>query len=90
MRFLILLSVVATVVAVWALQNGQPTTVTFLFWKFDAPLALIILAVATAGLAIGALIGWAHALQRWRRRPPDESGPQSETGDHDRPTAMHR
>ena len=64
MRLLILLSAVAMVVAVGALQNGQAVTVSFLFWHFESPLALIILAAAAGGVAIGILVGWAGALRR--------------------------
>jgi len=69
MLLLILLSAVAMVVAVGALQNGQAVTVSFLFWHFESPLALIILAAAAGGVAIAILVGWARALRRWRHRP---------------------
>ena len=69
MLFLILLLAAAMVVTVGALQNGQAVTVSFLFWQFESPLALIILAAAAGGVAIATLVGWAHALRRWRDRP---------------------
>ena len=71
MPFLIVLMVVTVVVAIGALQNGQAVTVSFLFWQFEAPLALIILASTAAGLAIGILVGWMRALRRWSRRPAE-------------------
>ena len=48
MPFLIVLTTVAVIVAVGALQNGHATTVSFLFWQFEAPLALVILAATVA------------------------------------------
>ena len=69
MLFLVVLTVVAMLVAVGALQNGQAVTVSFFFWQFQSPLALIILAAAAGGVAIGILVGWARAIGRWRRRP---------------------
>jgi uncharacterized integral membrane protein len=69
MMFLVVLTVVAIVVIVGAFQNGQAVTVSFLFWQVHAPLALVILAAAAGGVAIGVLVGWARALQRWRHRP---------------------
>ena len=69
MLLLILLSAVAIVVTVGALQNGQAVTVSFLFWQFESPLALIILAAAAGGIAIAILVGWARAFRRWRHRP---------------------
>jgi uncharacterized integral membrane protein len=69
MRLLIVLSAVAMVVAVGVLQNGQAVTVSFLFWQFESPLALIILAAVAGGVAIAILVGWARALRRRRHRP---------------------
>jgi uncharacterized integral membrane protein len=69
MGFLIVLVFVAVIVAVGALQNGQPVTVSFLPWQFQAPLALVMLAATAAGVLIGLLAGWARALRRWRQRP---------------------
>jgi uncharacterized integral membrane protein len=69
MLFLIVLMAFAVVVAVAALQNGQAITVSFFAWHFESPLALIILAAAAGGVAIGLLVGWARALRRWRHRP---------------------
>jgi uncharacterized integral membrane protein len=83
MGFVIVLAVVSVVVAIGALQNGQPVTVSFLFWRFEAPLALVILGSAAAGLLVGVLAGWARALRRWRHRPaaapPAPSGPPADT-----------
>jgi uncharacterized integral membrane protein len=69
MLFLVVLTVVAVLVAVGALQNGQAVTVSFFFWQFQSPLALIILAAATGGVAMGILVGWARALWLWGYRP---------------------
>ena len=78
MPFLIVLTTVAVIVAVGALQNGHATTVSFLFWQFEAPLALVILAATVAGLVIGAAIGFARALRRWSHR---QAGPGIVSGE---------
>ena len=80
MLHLIVLTIVAVTVAVVALQNGHPVTVSFLFWQFDAPLALVILGATVAGLVIGGVIGFARAVRRWSHRqagPSAGSGPSS-------------
>ena len=74
MLYLVVLAVVAVLVAFGALQNGQPVTVSFFFWQFQSPLALIILAAAAGGVAIGILVGWARAFRRWRHRPVRPGG----------------
>jgi uncharacterized integral membrane protein len=81
MVFLVAVAVVAVVVAVGALQNARAVTVAFLFWQFEAPLALIILAAAVAGVAIGAVVGWARALTRWRHRVAAHGQHADVTGD---------
>jgi uncharacterized integral membrane protein len=85
MRFLIVVTIVAVLVAAGALQNGQTVTVSFFFWQFEAPLALIILAATVAGLTMGVLVGWARALRRWRQRRA-EPAPGPDGGGRDRPT----
>ena len=59
----------AVFVAVGALQRGQAVTASFLFGQFHSPLALVVLAAAEGGVAIGVLVGSARALQRWRDQP---------------------
>ena len=68
MPFLILLTVVAVTVAVVALQNGHAVTVAFFFWRFEAPLALVILGATVVGLVLGGVVGLARAARRWRVR----------------------
>ena len=68
MVFLVMLTIVALTIAVVALQNGQAVTTSFLFWQFQAPLALVILLAAAGGLLLGALVSWTRALRGWRDR----------------------
>jgi uncharacterized integral membrane protein len=78
MLFLIVLTVAALTVAVVALQNAHTVTVSFLFWQFQAPLALVILGATAAGLVIGGVIGFARALRRWSH---GQAGPEAASGE---------
>ena len=62
----LLVALVAAAVAVFALQNGEPTPVRFLAWTAAGfPLAGLILLSLACGLVIA---GVPLILQRWRLR----------------------
>jgi len=62
----LVVAVLAAVVAVFALQNGAPATVTFLAWHLEGvPLAGLILCSLAAGILIA---GVPLGIQRWRAR----------------------
>jgi uncharacterized integral membrane protein len=64
----IVVAVLAASVAVFALQNTDPATVRFLFWRREAvPLAALILASFGAGLLIAG-VPLAIWLGVWRAR----------------------
>jgi len=61
-------AVVAAIIAIFALQNGTPTSVRFLAWSLEAvPLAGVVLVALAAGLIIAGLPLWVSAW-RWRSR----------------------
>ena len=53
---IILLLIVIALVAVFTVQNAMPVSITFLFWKFEASLAIIVFLIALAGMVAGAII----------------------------------
>ena len=62
----VVVAIVAAAVAVFALQNGEPTPVRFLVWTVGGfPLAGLILVSLAGGLVIA---GVPLILQRWRLR----------------------
>ncbi|TMQ28372.1 MAG: LapA family protein [Candidatus Rokuibacteriota bacterium] len=62
----LLVALLAAAVAVFALQNGTPTTVHVFVWNLEGvPLAGLILGSFAAGLAIA---GVPLGIQRWRAR----------------------
>lgn len=62
----LIVALVAAGIAVFALQNGTPTTVRFMVWNLDGvPLAGLILGAFGAGLFIS---GVPLAIRHWRAR----------------------
>ena len=50
---LIIALIIITVVTVFSVQNAIPVVISFLFWKFEASLAIILFLSVLAGVAIG-------------------------------------
>jgi uncharacterized integral membrane protein len=65
LAIIILLVIVLALVAVFSMQNAAPVLVTFLFWKFEASLALVIFLSLLSGIIAGAI-----AVSLIRRKPP--------------------
>ena len=53
--FIILALVIAIIGVIFALQNLATITISFLFWSFHAPLALVLLVTLLAGVLISLL-----------------------------------
>ncbi len=53
---IVLLLVVVAIVAIFSVQNAMPVAITFLFWKFEASLAIVIFLSVLAGMIVGAII----------------------------------
>jgi len=52
----ILLLIIVAIVAIFSVQNAMPVAITFLFWKFEASLAIVIFLSVIAGMIAGAII----------------------------------
>jgi uncharacterized integral membrane protein len=62
----LVVAAIAAAVAVFALQNGEPTGVRFIVWTVDGlPLAAVVLLALACGLVIS---GVPLLIQRWRLR----------------------
>jgi uncharacterized integral membrane protein len=53
---IILLLFIVAIVAIFSVQNAMPVAITFLFWKFEASLAIVIFLSVLAGIIAGAII----------------------------------
>jgi putative membrane protein len=56
MGVLILALLIIAVVAVFSAQNALPVSIVFLFWKFQASLAIVIFLSALTGVVIALII----------------------------------
>ena len=61
------LGVLLVLLIVFIAQNTRTTTVAFLAWDGDVPVAVALLAAAAIGLALGLLAGLLRILQLRRR-----------------------
>ena len=62
----LMVALIAAGVAVFALQNGEPTPVRFIVWTVEGfPLAGLILLALASGIVLAGVPLW---IQRWRLR----------------------
>jgi uncharacterized integral membrane protein len=50
---LIIVLIIMSVVTVFSVQNAMPVVISFLFWKFEASLAIVLFFSVLAGVVIG-------------------------------------
>lgn len=65
-----LVLIIIVLVAVFSVQNADPVKFTFLFWKFEASLAIVIFLSALTGLIAGVIITF---LLRFKPKKPTET-----------------
>jgi uncharacterized integral membrane protein len=65
--YLIVALLLATVVAIFAVQNAQEVTVRFLAWSFQSSVVVVILISAGLGALLAALISLPQTMKAWRR-----------------------
>ena len=64
MQLAIILGIVMAIAAVaFALQNNVPVTVTFLVWRFDSSLAMVLLIALAVGALAVALVSTPSAIR---------------------------
>lgn len=64
MTSVIFLAVLLAVVTVFVLQNASPVVISFLFWRFEASLAVVIFLSVLSGCLIAAVIGFSRSIKR--------------------------
>ena len=56
MATIIILLIELFLVAVFSVQNAVPVAITFLFWKLEASLAIVVFLSVLSGMIAGAII----------------------------------
>ena len=69
--YLVLLILLVGVTAIFAVQNLQTITVSFLSWSVTLPIALVVIGVYALGMASG---GGVLAFLRWTMRRAKKTG----------------
>ena len=73
MAVLVLLMILLVLAAVFSVQNAEPAVITFLFWQFEASLAIVIfltlLCGMIAGVMIASLLRWKPSVKKESRKP---------------------
>ncbi len=67
MSILALALIIILIVAIFSIQNSTPVALSFLFWKFEASLAVVIFLSALTGVIIGAIIVFVIRIKRARK-----------------------
>ena len=78
MGILLVVVLLLIIVVLFSVQNASPVAVTFLFWSFDASLAVVIFLSLVVGIVLGAVVVLGarrtrkgKAGDRDERSPPD-------------------
>jgi len=61
--------IIVILVAIFSVQNADPVKFTFLFWKFEASLAIVIFLSVLTGLITGFIS--AFLMRRKQKKPPE-------------------
>jgi putative membrane protein len=67
MGILILALIIVAVVAIFTIQNALPVSVVFLFWKFQASLAIVTFLSVLTGIVIASIIFFWLRIRRNRK-----------------------
>ena len=74
MGILVVAVLIIGLVTIFSVQNASPVAVTFLFWDFQASLAIVIFLSTLIGAVIGAIV-----FSVLRRKVSHRKGPEDVT-----------
>lgn len=68
--YFIFLIVVVAVVTVFSIQNSAPVSLSFLFWKFDASLAIVVFLSVLCGIAVMGSVTLSRKVKKTLKASP--------------------
>ncbi len=74
MFIIILIILIVAAVTIFSVQNAAPVTVSFLYWKFDASLAIVIFLAVLTGMIITILLSLPIRFKQSLKRKPATYG----------------
>ncbi|HBA54905.1 lipopolysaccharide assembly protein LapA domain-containing protein [Syntrophorhabdus aromaticivorans] len=74
MGIIVVILVIVLLVALFSVQNAAPVAISFLFWKFQASLAIVIFLCVLAGIAIGVTAMIVIGMKKTGRRKKASPG----------------
>jgi uncharacterized integral membrane protein len=75
---IILAFIIIVLVTIFSVQNAAPVAITFLTWKFEASLAVIIFLSVLAGIIVATIMSFSWSFRKAlksREREPDKKKP---------------
>jgi putative membrane protein len=74
MGILVLALVIIAAVAIFSVQNASPVSIVFLFWRFQASLAIVIFIAALAGAVVASIVFlWRRMVRHGRKKKAGRS-----------------
>lgn len=79
--------IIIALVTIFSVQNASPVTITFIYWKFQASVAIVIFLSALAGVLAGIIGMAAGRLRRSSKKQvkKKDEQPGTETGTAGKP-----
>lgn len=71
MSIIILALIIILFIATFSVQNAAPVSISFLFWKFEGSLAIVIFLSALAGAVIASIVVfWLRIRRHEKEKKP--------------------
>jgi lipopolysaccharide assembly protein A len=67
MTISIVVIIILLLVTIFSIQNAAPVAISFILWKFEASLAIIVFLSVLIGFIIGSIIAFSFQRSRYKR-----------------------